>query len=83
MITDFDDKEKGKVDFHEDIADLMIRENKKRAKFFLKDKDVSYKAHASDITMNISVVLDGQGRIFSRTKELQGSFKKGRLNGKG
>jgi len=36
MITEFDEKEKDKVEFHEDIAETMIRENKKRAKFFLK-----------------------------------------------
>ena len=33
--------------------------------------------------MNIKVLLDGIGRIFSRTKELQGFFKKGLLHGKG
>ena len=83
MITVFDDKEKNKVEFHEDIADLMIMENKKRAKFFLKDKDINYAAHASEQTLNIKVLLDGQGRIFSRSKELQGTFRMGLLYGKG
>jgi hypothetical protein len=62
----------------------MIKENRKRAKFFKHDlTNVSFTAEASDIVRKFKILLDGQGRIFSRTRELSGSFTMGELNGKG
>ena len=64
-----DEKEKYRGDFRENIAETMIRENKKRAKFFLKDKDAQQLTpESTDMVRCINILLDGQGRIFSRSK---------------
>ncbi len=72
----------------------MITESKSRAKFFNADND-EQKLNQSKLPItptppistsvikNINVVLDGQGRIFSRNKELSGFFRNGKLDGKG
>ena len=82
MVTYVDEKEKYRGEFEDDIAEMMIRENKKRAKFFNKDKQ-QVATKATDNQRKIDIVLEGHGRIFSRTKELQGFFKAGQLHGKG
>ena len=40
-------------------------------------------ADGTNVKKKIKVVLDGEGRIFSRTKEISGTFEQGILNGKG
>jgi hypothetical protein len=40
-------------------------------------------AEGTSVKQKIKVVLDGEGRIFSRTKEMSGTFDQGILHGKG
>jgi len=54
----------------------------KRAKFFGIDTKREIAASSKE-KQNIKVLLDGEGRIFSRIKELNGFFKAGILHGKG
>lgn len=65
------------------MAEKMIRETKKRAKFFQKDKEAFEFGEVSNLVRKFKIVIDGEGRIFSRTMELSGEFTKGKLNGKG
>jgi hypothetical protein len=51
----------------------MIKENKMRAKFFkLQDKEDNQSYEIAEGTKELNVLLDGEGRIFSRTMERMG-----------
>jgi hypothetical protein len=55
----------------------------KRAKFFGKENLQAKTLSATAETRKVKVLLDGEGRIFSRVRELSGIFRDGKLNGKG
>ncbi len=82
-MTFISDDEKNRLDFKENLAEQMIRETKRRAKFFNKDREVLEINSETDLIRNLKIVIDGQGRIFSRTMEQSGTFTKGKLDGKG
>lgn len=67
---------------NKNLAETLIRESSKRAKFFnLEAKKMI--TEGTNVKQKIKVVLDGEGRIFSRTKEISGTFDQGILHGKG
>jgi hypothetical protein len=82
-MTFLSDDEKNRLDFKENLAEQMIRETKRRAKFFNKDREALEINSETDLIRNLKIVIDGQGRIFSRTMEQSGTFTKGKLDGKG
>ena len=67
---------------NKNLSETLIRESSKRAKFFNVDSKRMI-AEGTSVKQKIKVVLDGEGRIFSRTKEMSGTFDQGILHGKG
>lgn len=66
----------------------MIKESRERAKFFsssvgeTKKKKFKATQHIGK-ELNINVVIEGEGRIFTRQSEISGMFKNNVLEGKG